>query len=89
MHRLSFIDLPTISEVDASSRVIENRCDGGVMAETRTLLIQAYAAFNRRDVDSALALIERKCQPAQGFGGVSCDWQRVDSRLLESPMAGV
>src|ERR1700746_750740 len=30
---------------------------GGFMANTQTLIAQAYSAFNRRDIDSALALL--------------------------------
>src|SRR5271155_3512271 len=43
---------------------------GGFMANTQTLLAQAYAAFNRRDIDSALALMsENVSWPKASEGG--------------------
>jgi hypothetical protein len=40
------------------------------MANTRTLIAQAYAAFNRRDIDSALALMsENVSWPKASEGG--------------------
>jgi hypothetical protein len=44
--------------------------DGGLMANTQTVIAQAYAAFNRRDVDGALALmIENVSWPKASEGG--------------------
>jgi hypothetical protein len=44
--------------------------DGGFMANTQTVIAQAYAAFNRRDVDGALALMtEDVSWPKASEGG--------------------
>jgi hypothetical protein len=43
---------------------------GGFMANTQTLIAQAYSAFNRRDIDSALALMsENVSWPKASEGG--------------------
>jgi hypothetical protein len=43
---------------------------GGLMANTQTLLAQAYSAFNNRDIDSALALMsENVSWPKASEGG--------------------
>jgi hypothetical protein len=43
---------------------------GGLMANTQTLIAQAYAAFNQRDVDGALALMsENVSWPKASEGG--------------------
>jgi hypothetical protein len=39
------------------------------MADTKTLIERAYAAFNERNVDGALGIHERRCELAQGVGG--------------------
>ena len=40
------------------------------MADTRTLIAQAYSAFNRRDIDSALALMSKNVSwPKASEGG--------------------
>src|ERR1700689_378201 len=42
----------------------------GFMPDTGTLLVQAYSAFNRRDIDSALALMsENVSWPKASEGG--------------------
>jgi hypothetical protein len=54
------------------------------MANTQTLIAQAYSAFNRRDVDSALALMsENVSWPKASEGGrivgkeeIRCYWTR-------------
>jgi hypothetical protein len=44
--------------------------DGALMANTKTVISQAYAAFNRRDVDGALALMsENVSWPKASEGG--------------------
>jgi hypothetical protein len=43
---------------------------GGFMANTQTLIAQAYSAFNRRDIDGALALMsENVSWPKASEGG--------------------
>jgi hypothetical protein len=43
---------------------------GGFMANTQTLIARAYSAFNRRDIDSALALMsENVSWPKASEGG--------------------
>jgi hypothetical protein len=43
---------------------------GGLVANTKALIIQAYSAFNERDVDSALALMsENVSWPKASEGG--------------------
>jgi hypothetical protein len=43
---------------------------GGFMAKTHTLITQAYSAFNRRDIDTALALMsENVSWPKASEGG--------------------
>jgi hypothetical protein len=43
---------------------------GGFMANTQTLIAQAYSAFNRRDINSALALMsENVSWPKASEGG--------------------
>jgi hypothetical protein len=43
---------------------------GGFMPNTQTLIAQAYSAFNRRDIDSALALMsENVSWPKASEGG--------------------
>jgi hypothetical protein len=43
---------------------------GGFMGNTKTLIAQAYSAFNDRDIDSALALMsERVSWPKASEGG--------------------
>jgi hypothetical protein len=43
---------------------------GGYMANTQTLIAQAYSAFNHRDIDSALALMsENVSWPKASEGG--------------------
>jgi hypothetical protein len=43
---------------------------GGFMANTETLIAQAYSAFNRRDIDSALALMSEDVSwPKASEGG--------------------
>jgi hypothetical protein len=43
---------------------------GGFMPNTQTLIVQAYSAFNRRDIDSALALMsEHVSWPKASEGG--------------------
>jgi hypothetical protein len=43
---------------------------GGLMANTQTLIAQAYSAFNRRDIDSVLALMsENVSWPKASEGG--------------------
>jgi ketosteroid isomerase-like protein len=43
---------------------------GGFIANTRTLIARAYSAFNRRDIDSALALMsENVSWPKASEGG--------------------
>jgi hypothetical protein len=54
------------------------------MPDTQTLIAQAYAAFNRRDIDSALALMSEKVSwPKASEGGraagkeeIRCYWTR-------------
>src|SRR5450755_1994395 len=43
---------------------------GGFMANTKTLIAEAYSAFNRRDIDAALALMsENVSWPKASEGG--------------------
>src|SRR5580658_6351329 len=43
---------------------------GGYMSDTKTVIEQAYSAFNRRDIDSALALMtEDVSWPKASEGG--------------------
>lgn len=47
------------------------------MANTQTLIAQAYSAFNHRDIDSALALMsENVSWPKASEGGVSSGKKR-------------
>jgi hypothetical protein len=49
------------------------------MANTQTLIAQAYSAFNRRDIDSALALMsENLAGPRHRKAGVSSGKKRFD-----------
>ena len=57
------------------------------MADTKTLIEQAYSAFNKRDIDGALALMtEDVSWPKASEGGRVCR-KRRDPRLLDSSMA--
>jgi ketosteroid isomerase-like protein len=56
--------LARASEMDASPKV------GGYIADTKTLIEQAYSAFNRRDIDGALELMtEDVSWPKASEGG--------------------
>jgi hypothetical protein len=54
------------------------------VADTKTTIEQAYSAFNKRDIASALALMRREL--AQGFGGRQDCRKRRNPRLLDSTM---
>jgi len=66
---------------------------GGFMANTQTLIAQAYSAFNRRDIDAALALMsENVSWPRASEGGSvvgkaeiraywTRQWQEFDPRV--------
>ncbi len=56
------------------------------MKDTKTIIERAYAAFNERDVDGALALMTRRRELAQGFGGWHGCRKGRDPRLLDSTM---
>jgi hypothetical protein len=46
------------------------RVIGGWMADTKTIIEQAYSAFNKRDIDGALALMTREVSwPKASEGG--------------------
>ncbi len=56
------------------------------MEDTKTLIEQAYSAFNKRDIDGALALMtEDVSWPKASEGGPGCRKGR-DPRLLDSAM---
>jgi hypothetical protein len=53
---------------------------GGFMPNTQTLLAQAYAAFNRRDIDSALALMSENVNwPKASEGGRAIGKEEIRS----------
>jgi len=48
------------------------------MADTKTLIEQAYAAFNKRDIDGALALMTRDVSwPQASEGGKVAGWEAI------------
>jgi len=50
--------------------VFNNSCSRGFMANTRTLIAQAYSVFNLRNIDSALALMSENISwPKASEGG--------------------
>src|ERR1700746_3359313 len=62
--------LPSILLVRFHSECQKYTYSGGFMANTQTLIAQAYSAFNRRDIDSALALMsENVSWPKASEGG--------------------
>lgn len=64
--------LATTIEIAATntSQRLERMYSGGFMANTETLIAKAYSAFNRRDINSALALMsENVSWPKASEGG--------------------
>src|SRR5215813_5625613 len=62
---------------------------GDCMADTKTLIEQAYFAFNKRDIDGALALMTQDVSWPEGFGGRQTCRKGRDPRLLDSTMGRV
>jgi hypothetical protein len=58
-------------------------------ADIGTPIEQAYPAFNKRDIDGALALMTDDVSLAQSFGGRQSDREERDPRLLDSTMGRV
>jgi len=59
------------------------------MADTRAVIEQAYSAFNRRDIDGALALMTKDVSwPKASEGRQGCR-KRRGPRLLDSTMGRV
>jgi ketosteroid isomerase-like protein len=56
------------------------------MKDTKTIIEQAYSAFNKRDIDGALALMTQDVSWPKGFGGQQGCRKRRDPRLLDSTM---
>src|SRR5215831_18199916 len=55
---------------DNEKRVYSKRCRRLYMADTKTLIEQAYSAFNKRDIDGALALMTQDVSwPKASEGG--------------------
>jgi hypothetical protein len=52
-------------------------------ADIGTPIEQAYPAFNKRDIDGALALMTADVSLAQSFGGRQSDREERDPRLLD------
>ena len=56
------------------------------MANVKTIIEQAYSAFNKRDIDGALALMTEDVSLAQGVGGRQGGRKGRDPRVLDSTM---
>jgi hypothetical protein len=56
------------------------------MSGTKSVIEQAYSAFNKRDIDGALALMTQDVKLAQGFRGWQGHRGRRDPRLLDPTM---
>ena len=52
------------------------------MADTKTLIEQAYSAFNKRDIDGAFSADDARRELAQGFGGR----QKLSERKRSAPI---
>jgi hypothetical protein len=57
-----------------------------IVMNLRTTPSVPYSAFNKRDIDGALALMTQDVELAQGFGGRQGCRKRRDPRLLDSTM---
>ena len=59
------------------------------MADTRTIIEQAYAAFNKRDIDGALTLMTEDVSWPKASEGGRVVGKGTDPRLLDSTMGRV
>jgi hypothetical protein len=60
--------------------------EGGSMADTKTIIEQAYSTFNTRDIDGALALMAQDVSWPKASEGGKDYRKRRDPCLLDSTM---
>jgi ketosteroid isomerase-like protein len=56
------------------------------MKDTKAIIEQAYSAFNKRDIDGALALMTQDVSWPKASEGGKVVGKRRDPRLLDSTM---